>query len=501
MGPSLTTGHQVRTPKLRNSCDECTATKVGCSKEKPTCARCAKRELPCAYSATKRAGRTARHKSQAAKNVVNNAVSSVIPWTSPTSTATQTPNSITGPSTTSLGAGISPPWPDLSQPSTRQLSPSYSDSFGGLLLRDDPFSSLMPTASPTDLDELVASVVSLPSDNASDWYTSAASPHNFGYADFINPNTPNYHGSNNHNISSRSSSSNLATNNSNNRSSVSLFPESGRINASPVSEESLVLSQDSDVGRPAPNDNGALAAAVEALPGGQGLSDSSCHCLMRALGFLAQLHPSIPEGSTTGTTNDDSLSQLHNFEIVVAQNEQTVEAVTAILQCQCSNDGYLLAILSLVVFSILTWYTAAAGASLNGDKHSDASEFSKGHYLRSSALRVMQGPSTSVGGFDSEGEDQQRMAAQLILSRLLGVQRLVNLLSQRLQHLGEKSQDDERAGAAPPKSVGKGVLSSLLEEESFALPLSAKLAYTLEADMRERLSDVSRAIVETLRRG
>ena len=51
-------GHHVTSSKLRKSCDSCAATKVGCNKQKPKCARCAKHGQPCVYSAARRAGRT-----------------------------------------------------------------------------------------------------------------------------------------------------------------------------------------------------------------------------------------------------------------------------------------------------------------------------------------------------------------------------------------------------------------------------------------------------------
>ncbi|KAJ5448546.1 Aflatoxin biosynthesis regulatory protein [Penicillium cf. griseofulvum] len=44
-------------PKLRDSCNACSASKVKCNRDKPTCARCAKRGMACEYLVTRRAGR------------------------------------------------------------------------------------------------------------------------------------------------------------------------------------------------------------------------------------------------------------------------------------------------------------------------------------------------------------------------------------------------------------------------------------------------------------
>ncbi|KAB5566221.1 hypothetical protein GE09DRAFT_730862 [Coniochaeta sp. 2T2.1] len=46
--------------KLKDSCDSCSASKVRCTKEKPTCTRCTKLEHDCYYSPARRIGRPNR---------------------------------------------------------------------------------------------------------------------------------------------------------------------------------------------------------------------------------------------------------------------------------------------------------------------------------------------------------------------------------------------------------------------------------------------------------
>lgn len=43
--------------KFKESCDLCSASKVRCGKQRPTCARCANLHKPCSYSPVRRAGR------------------------------------------------------------------------------------------------------------------------------------------------------------------------------------------------------------------------------------------------------------------------------------------------------------------------------------------------------------------------------------------------------------------------------------------------------------
>lgn len=46
--------------KLKDSCDVCSASKLRCDKQKPTCARCASLNRPCTYSPARRGGRPHR---------------------------------------------------------------------------------------------------------------------------------------------------------------------------------------------------------------------------------------------------------------------------------------------------------------------------------------------------------------------------------------------------------------------------------------------------------
>ncbi|KAH9864484.1 hypothetical protein J1614_010418 [Plenodomus biglobosus] len=46
-----------RAPKVRQSCDTCQASKIRCGQERPCCRRCAKYNIECVYSVSRRAGR------------------------------------------------------------------------------------------------------------------------------------------------------------------------------------------------------------------------------------------------------------------------------------------------------------------------------------------------------------------------------------------------------------------------------------------------------------
>ncbi|CAP93644.1 hypothetical protein E8E15_009243 [Penicillium rubens] len=58
------TSSSLQTPKLKDSCDKCSASKLRCTKEKPFCTRCDKLGYTCFYSPARRAGRPYRSRNQ-----------------------------------------------------------------------------------------------------------------------------------------------------------------------------------------------------------------------------------------------------------------------------------------------------------------------------------------------------------------------------------------------------------------------------------------------------
>jgi hypothetical protein len=209
---------------------------------------------------------------------------------------------------------------------------------------------------------------------------------------------------------------------------------------------------------------------------GFGESDLPCSCLIRALGLLKQLFPNTSTACTCLKKQgfDNITSQLPNIQSIVAENKETIEAISTMLQCPCSKDGYLLAIMSIIVFKVLGWYAAAARKTPVTDESPSPIKSPSSH-----SEQVLQCP-TVVGSYYIDGEDQGRMAAQLVLSELHRVQRLVNLLSKRLK------------GADEEDKLSNGEITS---------PFPATMLNQLETDLRKRLRGLSLEIVDTLRQG
>ncbi|EAU31626.1 predicted protein [Aspergillus terreus NIH2624] len=110
--------------KLRGSCHACAASKVRCSKEKPTCSRCSKRGTTCEYLITKRPGRKQLNNRSTAKESSN---------TTRTSLAT-VPQGLLEPDpmSTAIPLADQPPWsPPGTTPSSLDVFSSLFDSAEG----------------------------------------------------------------------------------------------------------------------------------------------------------------------------------------------------------------------------------------------------------------------------------------------------------------------------------------------------------------------------------
>ena len=223
---------------------------------------------------------------------------------------------------------------------------------------------------------------------------------------------------------------------------------------------------------------------------GPRVADAPCFCLVRALGLMKQLFPKPSTPCTTSATQGlDKDTTIPTIQAVMAKNEHTIEAVSTMLQCSCSQDGYLLTIMSLIVFKVLSWYAAAARKTPSSDDDNQSVQSSRTFHSRQSSLseQVVQDP-VVVGSYRLEGEDSARMARQLVLSELHRVQRLLNQLSAKLKAQAAKS------GADTPNSLSDGNSDS-----EAALPLSKLMLDQLEVDLRKRLRALSLEIVEGLR--
>lgn len=418
---SLTSVH-----KLRNSCEACASSKLKCAKEKPKCSRCAKRGLACDYFLVKKAGRKPNSRPSVARTSSSNSFINLPP----------------------------PPSPSCSLEAVHLQSPDRNISETADMLRDlfGPTDQSMCTTftnTDTNFDDYFSSPMSLS--------TNGFDLNIFENADFM-PTATN-DGSNN-------AFENIPNAFGEPRDTVS------KVLAFPFVDIAI---------KPLVSLSNEPRHHQELYSMG-----TSCSCLGQALALMRQI--SAPSGPNTCTTwsaqGPNTASGKPSIQAVIAQNKDTITAMSMTLNCSCLQNGYLLTVMSLIIFQVLDWYAAVArGAPSVQILHTGRSP--------SPSISEQALPdSTTVGNFCLEGEDSARMTAQLVLAELHCVRRLIDQLSPKLRVHAAANEEAEGAEAPESRAV----------RGETALPLSAGVYIQMDVDLRRRLKAVSWEIIDLLKR-
>jgi Aflatoxin regulatory protein/Fungal Zn(2)-Cys(6) binuclear cluster domain len=479
--PTIRVSTAPPAPKLRDSCHSCAASKLKCSKEKPTCARCAKRGRVCEYLASRRAGRTPSTQSINTASLATSSSSSSLSsaelsWYSAVGmVACPSPGAITVSVPGKEYGTNGTPFLDVDIFPNLRSTESQPETPGRFVSRfDDLFDDLF--APPLSFDLLSSSSISPTVDRG--LFGSQA-------------------------IESFLDSGNAALDiDAHAWEARASLPDEG------LSEKSSHMSSmstlaDAEV-QTSPN-TGTPSLFEPNLSCDATMDCSSGSCLLRALWVLKQLSPNASVRCSSSSTSHtekigvgiftDSHGHTLTIQSVITQNKQIVEVVGRILQCMCSQDSYLLAVLALAIFKVLGWYEVAAHE--NDETKNEACRDNK--YLSFPAMRrlstpleqVMKGPAI-VGSYHIDGQDRGRMGAQLVLSELSRLQGLVKILSQRLGVLQEKGKIE-----GTRELDGNPTTGACREDRTF--PLSSSLLEQLEVDLRKRLRSLSAEMVERLR--
>ncbi|PTU18985.1 hypothetical protein P175DRAFT_0402688, partial [Aspergillus ochraceoroseus IBT 24754] len=443
--PRLPNGQQPR--KLRDSCIHCANSKVKCNKEKPVCGRCVRRRLICEYKVSRRTGRTSRTTNQISGASTASSKTNSTTATSPTSHTTNI-DACSGV----LSAGLvtsAPSQTPLLTPSTtlptahsspEHCPPHTPDIWRSILSPSalgpdvEAFSSLMPMG--VDVGDIFASVIPSPQLDACDLDALPAQ----GLRDSLSI------------------------------ADQPLFPAPGLVDAE-------------NIGFSSPS-----------------LKPPTC-CLTVVLNILTNLFPNAPTACRR-PGNQPGPSQVRTIESVISQNKEIIDTINTILDCPCSQDEYVISIVSLAVFKLMGWYVAAARDSTSTfeDMMGWGTDFTT-HLDRSSPAsfheQVLHLP-TVVGNYCIEGNDQSRMAAQLVLSELHRVQRLVNVLSARLESIRQRTCLSSNSISSSNSKTDLGDIS--LHGGMRASPFSGPTFSQLEEDLRKRLRAISSETIEILRR-
>ncbi|EME38895.1 AflR regulatory protein-like protein [Dothistroma septosporum NZE10] len=456
----------IATPKLKDSCTACATSKVKCSKDKPTCARCTRRGLTCDYGLSKRTGRTShataqkqqqqrQQQQQSQQEAADRRVSqSAVP------VANMLPDvdEFISPMSLQESSILSPTlMPDLSTSGSQAgLDQWNSDLWSTMFAPNEPSSNNTPAntmqthgGNGNDIDHLFNDLTS---------YSMLGEPTDTAMS---NQHT--------HTFSDTSSS-------------ISPFDQ--------LTSVSDMGSQDfSNIDLSMTNCTPAIQQSVE---------PANC-CLTVALGFMTQLCATASSSCTMPGSHNGNTT-LPTIDSVITENRQIVDQIVKILECPCSHDEYLLTIVHLVVFKVMAWYAAAAREKPSLAEEINWTDQQSGRpRSRTHSEEVLRFP-PSIDGYSSDGSDNGRMAAQLVLSELHRVQRLVNLLSQRLEGVRLRNHVASSGSSSSLESIGEDSVVGVSLSATAGSPLSSPTFDQLEADLRKRLRAVSFETIDVLRR-
>lgn len=411
-------------PKLRDSCYVCASSKLKCSQNKPTCSRCVERGLTCEYVVAKQGGRKPKGRSSSNNRRGKNV-------SKPAKTANDHAHSVSQANWVA---------PSSSYPSTDSLQ----DFFGPM----DQSLSSTSTDTGTNLDDFFNSPIS--------FSTDLSNVNIFGTADFFSRTIDSI---------------------SNGSQSLS--------DAFPVFEDAIPELPARSIPSSTPQ-NYTLPSKEVHNHQEVRANESPCSCLVQALGSMKQLFSSPSNPCMTWATQSfDNATAMSTIQAVIARTEATIEAVSTMLQCSCSQDAYLLSVISLIIFKVLGWYAAVArkNPSLQGPHQSC-------HSRQPSPFELARQNDTIVGSsYCLDGADSARMTAQLILNELHRVRQLVDQLLSKLKVQAAKKG---RRGVETPESMDL--------DNGMAWSLSAVMYDQLDNDLRKRLRALSCEMLDRLRR-
>ncbi|KAI4159130.1 MAG: hypothetical protein LQ342_006834 [Letrouitia transgressa] len=176
--------------------------------------------------------------------------------------------------------------------------------------------------------------------------------------------------------------------------------------------------------------------------------DKPQDCMTLALNTLQSLHIAPPTCSlASGSSSKAPFSLGPTIEHVLATNRTVLDSVSVVLSCYCSLNAQLALVLTLIGSKLIAWYRAILKCDDHVNDTNPEQQNVKSGGLDTVAERVLYLPVT-VGKYKLDGADKGKMRAQLVLSELRHV---VKLVEQLAKHFG-----DEGPGIkAPPGVVGK----------------------------------------------
>ncbi|KAG6020068.1 hypothetical protein E4U40_006425 [Claviceps sp. LM458 group G5] len=465
------TGSDEFPSKLRETCHACSLSKVRCSKEKPSCSRCAKRGVTCEYIVTKRPGRK--------RDPTKSAALTSSPCKSLDATTAGPDNTnvncawLEDALLTDMGGGgggsTSHAYLDSTQTGTDSpmLWPLTANE--GADIAGDMSNFLMPLITPLSCNFTV---------RTPDFLAAAA--------DVSAPITPpnNYDDKNNN--QSMQDGSNVM------QLLLPVGVRGGHAAEHAFQEASSVDFHSTCSSRSLSSVPESFLSSKIAGNSDFGSASSSCECLIKALDIMAKVSSTdlaaMPDTPSTrrNSVQDEAVVAGHDqasplLHATFMANKQTIEALNNMLHGSCQENVYLLTCMSMIVFKVLRRYETAAGQSMSAG-----------------VLDVYEAARPRHGDLDRDS--LRRAAAQLVLGELHLVQQLVSRLSRRLQLSMDKTPNDGSDSELSGGTLASRVLTLDNDDKADASAFSATTLSQMDRDLRKGLARLSSNIINILRR-
>ncbi|KAL2871737.1 Zn(II)2Cys6 domain-containing transcription factor tpcE [Aspergillus lucknowensis] len=464
--------------KLRDSCHSCATSKIKCPKEKPSCSKCEARGIECQYFFARRPGRRREN--------------STGHPTSCTSNNTTTTTIITNSSTSSSNNSSS------SSSASSSSSPSSSSSVSShpksVPDKDPPRAPDAIEANPPDPPFPSNSVLDIaPTDHvlgpySSDLFSVLEDPSVFAPLPDFDSNMTDVDFSTMDYFEQPAIDSDSFTRTLNDIGSL-LIPETISFDLSALDTDPLSASAVPSLASSVPTPSTTHSMMMMRAPS----ADIACRCIAQALDVLkvlssAKSPPVSPFGGPGAAT-------MSSAQAVMAENQQYIETVGGLLSCSsCTDDPFLLAIVSMIVLKILERYAATARtqvSSVRGAGESDPGQRPASGMIPSGKDQMR--PLSRSYNMPRDDSTGARVPARLVLSELHRVQRLVNLLSPKLK----RSQEADTRGFEHA-AWGRHTVANE-NDKAHSTPFSPNTLAQMEGDMRKSLSSLSADIINRLR--
>ncbi|KAL2808486.1 hypothetical protein BJX63DRAFT_439385 [Aspergillus granulosus] len=446
--------------KLRDSCHSCATSKIKCPKEKPSCSKCEARGIECEYFFARRPGRRRENSTGHPTSCTSNNTTTASNKTSSSSSVSSHPKSIPDKDPPRSGDTIEPVAPNPTDPpsppsnSVLDLAPTdhvlgpYSSDFFSVLEDPSVFAPL------PDFDSNMTDV-----DFSTMDYSEQPAIDGDSFTRTLND------------IGSL------------------LIPETISFDLSALDSDPLSASAVPSLASSVPTPSTTHSMTMMRAPS----ADISCRCVAQALDLLkvlssAKSPPVSPFGGPGAAT-------MSSAQAVLAENQQYIETVSSLLSCSsCTDDPFLLAIVSMIVLKILERYAATARTQVSSVR--GAGEPDTGQRPTPSMISSGKGqmrPLSRSYNMPRDDSTGGRVPARLVLSELHRVQRLVNLLSPKLKRSQEPDTRGFEHAAWGRHNVANG------NDKAHSTPFSPNTLAQMEGDMRKSLSSLSADIINRLR--